>query len=156
MLYFEDLTVGYQYGLQAPNEAPFGLHQVTQEQIIEFGQVWDPRPQHIDEAAARETTFGGLIASGAHAFALWTRLALETAKKTESIAIIAGLGSDFRLKTAIRPDDILSLQVEIVDKRESRSRADSGIVTAEHTLTNQAGILVLTNRAVTLVSKRPA
>ena len=156
MLFFEDLTLGYRYGLPAPTDAPFGPHQVSREQIIAFGKLWDPRPQHVDEAAARETTFGGLIASGAHAFALWTRLALETANKTESIAIIAGLGSDFRIAAPIRPNDILSLEVEIVDKRESRSRPDSGIVTAEHALSNQAGIVVLINRAVTLVSKRPA
>ncbi|MFK7895316.1 MAG: MaoC/PaaZ C-terminal domain-containing protein [Myxococcota bacterium] len=156
MLYFEDLKIGYRYGLDAPAAPPYGPHQVTREQIIEFGEQWDPRPQHVDEAAARETTFGGLIASGAHAFALWTRFALETANKTERIAIIAGLGSDFRIAAPIRPDDVLSLQVEIVAKRESQSRPDSGIVTAEHALSNQSGVVVLTNRAVTLVSKRPA
>ena len=155
MLYFEALTVGYRYGLPAPKQAPFGPHEVTREQIIDFGRRWDPRPQHVDEAAAEKTLFGGLIASGAHAFALWTRLALETANRTEPIAIVAGLGSDFQIAAPIRPGDVLSLRVEIVEIRASQNRPESGIVTAEHALYNQSDTLVLTNRAVTLVNKRP-
>lgn len=118
-----------------------------------FARTWDPRPQHTDPEAARATPFGGLIASGAHAFALWTRLALEAAAANEPIAIIAGLGSEFRLAAPIRPGDLFGLDVEITDKRQSRSRPDAGIVTASHAMSNQRGEVVFQNRAVSLVQR---
>jgi acyl dehydratase len=153
-LFFDDITIGYRYGINPPTKPPYGLHEVTAEEIIAFGRIWDPRPQHVDREAARRTQFGGLVASGAHAFALWTRLALEAAETSESIAIIAGLGSDFRLAAPIRPGDVLALSAEIVAKRESRSRADAGIMTTLHQLANQNGVVLFENRAVTLVQRR--
>ncbi|MAG33736.1 MAG: dehydratase [Deltaproteobacteria bacterium] len=153
MLYYDDLTIGYCYGIQAPAAAPYGNHEVTAEQIIAFAQSWDPRPLHTDPEAARTSTFGGLIASGAHTFALWTRLALDAARESEPIAILAGLGSEFRLAAPIRPGDILDLRVEIASMRPSRSRADAGIVTAQHSMSNQRGETVFDSRAVSLVGR---
>lgn len=155
MLFYEDLSIGYRYGIQAPDAAPDDFHRITAEQIVAFGQLWDPRPQHTDEQAARESPFGGLIASGAQAFAIWTRLAFEAGQASEPIAIIAGLGSDFRLHAPIRPGDVLSLSVEVTDLRASRSRPETGILCALHEMTSQTGQKVFTNRATSLVSRRP-
>lgn len=156
MLFYEDLSIGYRYGIQAPNAAPYGFHQITAEQIVAFGRLWDPRPQHTDEDAARESSFGGLIASGAQAFAIWTRLAFEAGNASEPIAIIAGLGSEFRISAPIRPGDVLSLRVEITDLRVSRSRPETGILSALHEMTNQSSAKVFENRAISLVSRRPS
>jgi acyl dehydratase len=155
LLYFEDLSVGYTYGIEPPTSPPFDFHQVTAEQIISFAEAFDPRPQHTDPEAARETTFGGLIASGAHVIAVWTRLALEAQLASRPIAVIAGLGSELRLVKAVRPDDVLGLQIEVTDLRASKSRPTSGVLTARHRMSNQNGELVFDNRAVTLVSRRP-
>ena len=154
MLYYEDLEIGYRYGIEAPESAPYCLHEVTAEEIISFAERWDPRPQHVDREAAGASTFGGLIASGAHGFALWTRLALAAAAATDRIAIVAGLGSEFRLPAPIRPGDVLSLSVEITSKRPSSSRPDAGILTAHHEMSNQRKQIVLVNRAVSLVTRR--
>lgn len=156
MRFYEDLSVGYRYELRAPDEPPYGSHQITAEQIIAFGQLWDPRPQHTDANAARESDFGGLIASGAQVFALWTRLAFEAGNASEPIAIIAGLGSDFRISAPVRPGDVLSLTVEVSDLRASRSRPKAGILCALHQMTSQTGQTVFTNRATSLVSRRPS
>ena len=155
MLYYEDLEVGYAYGIRAPTEAPFGLHEVTEAAIIRFAGEFDPRPQHLDPVAARDTTFEGLIASGAHVFALWTRLALEAARASEPIAILAGLGSEFRLPSAVRPGDRLDLQVEVIAKRDSASRPENGIVTMRHVMQNQSGTTVFENAATSLVDRAP-
>ena len=156
MLFFEDLLLGHRYGIDAPDAPPYVFHQITTEQIVAFGRLWDPRPQHTDAEAARESSFGGLIASGAQAFAIWTRLAFEAGNASEPIAIIAGLGSDFRLSAPIRPGDVLSLSVEVTDLRASRSRPQTGILCALHEMTNQTGQKVFTNRATSLVSRRPS
>ena len=155
MLFFEDLFVGQRYGIHAPTEPPYGLHEVSEQEILEFARRWDPRPQHVDPDAAAQTRFGGLIASGAHGFALWTRLALEAGKRNEPIAIIAGLGSEYAVLAPIRPGDRFDLTVEIVVVRASQSHPEAGVMTAHHRLSNQTGTLVIENRATSLVERRP-
>ena len=86
---------------------------------------------------------------------MWTRLALAAAAASERIAIVAGLGSGFRLPAPIRPGDVLSLSVEITSKRTSSSRPDAGILTAQHEMSNQHKQIVFVNRAVSLVTRRP-
>ena len=132
-----------------------GQDDFTPEAHIAFAQRWDPRPQHVDPRAAAETRFGGLIASGAHGFALWTRLALEAGACNEPLAIIAGLGSEFSVSAPIRPGDRFDLDVEIVAKRPSKSRPETGLITARHRLSNQTGVVVIENRATSLVECRP-
>ena len=154
-LYFEDLAIGYRYGIDPPASAPIGFHRPSADQIVAFAECFDPRPQHVDPVAARDTTFGGLVASGAHVVALWTRLAFEALQASEPIAIEAGLGSELRLVAPVRPDDVLGLRVEIVGLRASASRPASGILTARHEMSNQRGDLVFENQAVSLVARRP-
>jgi len=46
--------------------------------IKAFAAQFDPQPFHLDEAAARESFFGGLAASGWHTAALTMRLLVES------------------------------------------------------------------------------
>ncbi len=50
-----------------------GAHAVTKEEILAFGQQYDPEPFHSDEAAAEASIMGGLIASGVQ-MAAWFRM----------------------------------------------------------------------------------
>ena len=54
--YFEDYLVGA--------SAEFGQITVEEEEVIAFGRRFDPQPFHIDPIAAKQSAFGGLIASG--------------------------------------------------------------------------------------------
>nr|WP_225121621.1 MaoC/PaaZ C-terminal domain-containing protein [Bradyrhizobium sp. BRP22] len=56
--YFEDVEVG--------DSQKAGPYSVSKEEIIQFAKRYDPRPFHIDEAAAARSVFGGLSASAAH------------------------------------------------------------------------------------------
>jgi len=53
--YFEDIADGEQLNCQNVI--------ITRENIITFAKKFDPQPFHTDEDAARESIFGGLIAS---------------------------------------------------------------------------------------------
>ena len=53
---FEDMVVG--------TTIEVGKHTFTREEIVEFAQKFDPQPFHLDEAAAAESPFRGLVASG--------------------------------------------------------------------------------------------
>ncbi|MBB4134462.1 MaoC/PaaZ C-terminal domain-containing protein [Gordonia humi] len=53
-----------------------GEYAVTAESIIDFAKQWDPQWFHVDEAAADDGPFGGLIASGIQTLAIFQRLAV--------------------------------------------------------------------------------
>ena len=56
MRYLEDISVGDQTCFE-------GGYHITEDEIIEVGRRWDPHPFHVDPEAAKETIFGGLVAS---------------------------------------------------------------------------------------------
>ena len=57
-LYLEDYTVGRVF-----ETAPVTLEA---DEIIWFARQYDPQPFHTDPETAKDTVFGGLIASGWH------------------------------------------------------------------------------------------
>ena len=62
-VYFEDVEVGYPY---------WGTELVADEQeMLSYGQKFDPWPMHADPEAAAESPFGGLVASGGYTISLW-------------------------------------------------------------------------------------
>ena len=67
--YWEDLRVGAVRDL--------GTVSMTAEEIKDFAAKFDPQPFHLDEAAARDSHFGDLIASGWHTCALAMRLTVD-------------------------------------------------------------------------------
>jgi len=145
-LCFEDIEVG--------SSSRVGEYAVTQEEVLEFGRRFDPRPFHSDPDAAAASAFGGLVASGCHVFCIrsWLSSRLEPRP-----ALVAGLGLEqMDLPNPVRPGDRLSLQVEVLDKRPSSSRSDRGIVRMRNTLLNQRGEPVITLVAKLLVACRAA
>ena len=146
--YFEDVAVGMRWERQAP--------RFTQERIVSFAREFDPVPMHIDEAAARASYFGGLIASGAHLFAVWRRVNFDIYTEL-NLAIIAGAGFDvLRLRHPVRPGDLLTLRSEIAEKVNLPGKADRGLLHSQETMTNQDGTVVMSMRGSCFVLRRPA
>ena len=142
--YFEDLKAGDRF--------KSGTYKVTEEQIVSFGREFDPQPFHLDPAVARQTMFKGLIASGWHTAAITMRLFVQTLNFAEGAI---GLGVDeLRWPNAVRPGDVLQVETEIVDLRESRSKPSHGIVRIRNVTTNQRGEVVQTMFASALVLRR--
>jgi acyl dehydratase len=145
-LCFEDIEVG--------GTNSVGEYAVTEEEILEFGRRFDPRPFHSDPEAAKTSAFGGLVASGCHVFCIRSWLSSRLDPKP---ALVAGLGlENMDLPTPVRPGDRLSLRVEFLDKRRSSSRPDRGVVRMRNTLVNQRGEPVMTLVAKLLVACRGA
>src|SRR5437016_5832634 len=142
--YFDDLTQGDRF--------KSATYEVTEEQIISFAREFDPQPFHLDQAVARQTMFGELIASGWHTAAITMRLFVQTLNFAEGAI---GLGVDeLRWPAAVKPGDELQVETEIVDLRESRSKPSHGIVRLRNMTTNQRGEVVQTRTASALVSRR--
>ncbi|MCK4698235.1 MAG: MaoC family dehydratase N-terminal domain-containing protein, partial [Dehalococcoidia bacterium] len=110
MYYLEDFKVGKSY-------EPKGRYIITEDEIMEIGQRWDPQPFHIDHEAASNSVFGGLIACSIHLFAIvcWFSHQLD-----ESVAAVAGLGWDkVRMHTPVKAGDEISCKVKILEARLS-------------------------------------
>jgi acyl dehydratase len=137
--YFEDYITGSVH--------QFGSIVVTEAEVIAFAQRFDPQPFHLDPDAARESMFGGLIASGWHTASLMMRLIVE-----HYLSRVASLGSpgvdELRWLKPVRPGDELSVRVTIGDTQRSRSKPDRGIVHSFVEVFNQNGEVVMSLKAV--------
>lgn len=126
--HFEDLGVG--------DTVTVGAVTVTKSDIVAFAEQFDPQPFHVDEEAAADSMFGGLVASGLHTLCLSVRLFVtEFVQGDPGMANMGGLGmDDLRWHEPVRPDDTLTLDIEVIDKRPSESRDDRGYVDFERTV----------------------
>jgi acyl dehydratase len=141
--YFEDFEVG--------NSRKVGPYLVSKAEIIQFAKQFDPRPFHIDEEAAARSLFRGLTASAAHSFAIFIFLTDKA-----PLRALAGLGYDeLRLPNAVRPRDELHLESTVLEKRESKSTPNTGILRSQHYLRNQKGETVFQCVGSVLVARRP-
>ena len=145
MRHLDDFAPGQRFDL--------GQCTVTRAEIMDFARAFDPQPFHIDEEAAAESIYGGLIASGWHTVSLFMRLFVDGVLRDS-----ASLGSpgvdDVRWLRPVRPGDTLSAWMSVDEVVPSRSKPDRGIVRASYGMTNQHGATVLTMRGVGLFRRR--
>ncbi|MTJ83563.1 MAG: MaoC family dehydratase [Telmatospirillum sp.] len=145
--YFESYEVG--------GVVRFGSVEVTQEEIIAFGTRFDPQSFHVDPEAARQSPFGGLIASGWHTAGLMMRLLTD--HYLSSVAAMGSPGIDeLRWLAPVRPGDRLSLRVTVREAVPSRSKPDRGLIRSFIEVLNQNEVVVMTLVAMLLVGRRPA
>jgi acyl dehydratase len=144
--YFEDFVEGQTVEL--------GSFSLSAEEIIEFASKYDPQPMHVDPEAARQSIYGGLIASGWHTAASYMRLVVDNVLRgTDSIG---SPGVDqLRWLKPVRPGDSLTARFHILETRTSNSRPERGIVRSRGELLNQAGEVVMTCEAVNFFGRRP-
>ena len=142
--FFENLQKGDRFKSET--------YKVTEEQIISFAREFDPQPFHLDPAVAEKTMFGELIASGWHTAAISMRLFVKALNFAEGAI---GLGVDeMRWPTAVKAKDVLQVETEILDLRESRSKPSHGIARICNVTTNQRGEVVQTMMASALVLRK--
>lgn len=145
--YFEDYVTG------AVHE--FGPIRVEEAEIIAFAKRFDPQPFHTDPAAAKESVFEGLIASGWHTASLMMRLFVD--HYLSRIASLSSPGVDeLRWLKPVRPGDELSMRVTVSETTRSRTKPDRGIVRSYIEVLNQRREVVMTMKAMNLLRCRDA
>lgn len=142
--YFEDFSVG-----QIFHGGPVA---VAAADIKKFAAAFDPQPFHLDEAAAANSFFHGLAASG------WQTAGLTMRMMVESLGVAGrfiGMQVDeIRWPLAVRPGDSLRVEIEIAHTRPLRSRPEWGLVKLSATTTNQAQQPVQHMHSTTLIGRR--
>src|SRR5215475_5374706 len=145
MLYAEDLLEGQQFQL--------GEYTITEAEILQFANQYDPVPIHTDPAAAAAGPFGGLIASGFNTIAIYQRLVVEAIWK--KVAGIAGRSFEIRLPNPVRPGATLTGQSQI-QKITIRPERRNAVVIFKTELVDDNGRCVLIVVLDALVRLRPS
>ena len=142
-VYFEDMVPGDV--VKGPSII------VDRQELVSFAERWDPMPFHVDEKAGK-AAFGGLTAPGIYVLALKQRLIHELPIPH---AVLASFGYDeVRFHEPVRPGDRLTLLVEWVERKVSRSKPDRGIVKVRYSLRNQSGAIVMSHLDTVSVRRR--
>jgi acyl dehydratase len=123
-------------------------------EIKAFATQFDPQPFHLDEAAAKESMFGGLVASGWHTAAVSMRLMVDGGLPIGGGFI--GTRADMRWRSPVRAGDELHVESEILEVTPSRSKGDRGTVRIACRTQNQRGEAVWTGEMQVIVFRRPA
>jgi acyl dehydratase len=146
-VYFEDLAEGAEYC------SPEAV--ADRAEMLEYARRNDPWPVHVDEHAARQSSFGGLIASGGYTLSLAYRLG-HAIYNTPGMpwAFVAGFDWRARFPRPLRPGDRVRLRMTIRRKHPS-SVPGRGIVTIDSALVNQDGASVYENTARFVMDRRP-
>jgi acyl dehydratase len=144
-LLFEDFKPGHL--------GRFGPRRVTREEILDFAAEFDPQPMHLDEEAASRSMLKGLSGSGWHLCSIIMRMMFDG-----FIGRTASLGSpgvnELRWLAPLRPDDELTLDVEVTETRVSRSRPATGIVMFRAVVSNGAGQALCEMTSPIIVQRR--
>lgn len=114
----------------------------------------NPQPLHIDAEAAKASEFGQILVNGTYTFALMVGLSVGD---TTLGTLVANLGyQDLVMPKPVFIGDTLRAETEVVEKRESKSRPDAGIVTFSHQLLNQRDEVVCRCLRSALLQRRPS
>ena len=144
-LYYEDFPVG-----DVRESAP---RTVTHEEMLAFAREYDPQPFHLDEAAAKGTIYGGLIASGWLTVAIMMRLLWDTLLK-DAVSLGSPGADEIRWLKPVRPGDTLRARFTVVEAIPSRSKPDRGVLRTFTEVLNQHGEIVMTLRGLGMFGRR--
>ena len=138
MRYWEDFGVG--------DVTELGEVEVSRDEIVEFARKYDPQPFHVDEEAAADGPFGGLIASGWHTTALFMGMFVRSILLDSASMGSSGV-DELRWTAPVRPGDRLTGRVTVTAVEPSSKRPDRGTVFTTSEVFNRDGTLVMTMRA---------
>ncbi len=143
--YFEDYVAGSVH--------EFGPIAVELDEVIDFGKRFVPLSYHTDPEFAKQSIYGGLIASGWHTAALMMRVYTD-----HYLSKVANLGSpgvdELRWDLPVFPGDELSVRVTVLETRSSQSKPDRGIVRSFIEVLNQQRRVVMNLKMVNFVRSR--
>jgi acyl dehydratase len=142
-----------------------GAYTFAADDIIRFAQRFDPQPFHVDAEAARQSHFGGLIASGWHTAAAWMKLMVRDIGRASAAALARGerparLGPspgfrDLKWLKPVYAGDTITYRATVLDKRLSASRPGWGLLFHHNTGVNQNGEEVFSFRGAVFWERNP-
>ena len=144
MRHFEDFAVGQSF---ASN-----MLTIDEAMIRDFARQFDPQPFHLDAAAAADSFFGTLVASGWHTASLTMRLLVETLPIAGGVV---GAGVQLAWPKPLVAGETIRVAIEVVEIRASKSKPHLGLVKIRATTSDSSGpVQIMT--ADLVAPRRPA
>ncbi|GIL16142.1 MAG: MaoC family dehydratase [Chloroflexota bacterium] len=144
--YFEELTVGMKF------KHPQGRTVSEMDNLLFCGMTLNAQPLHVNEDFSSQTQFGTRIMNGI--FTMGLVVGLTVNDLTDS-TLVANLSYDHVVHP--RPTfhgDTIYVETEVLEKRESKSKPDRGIVRFKHWGKNQHGQVVVEVERSALIFKK--
>ncbi len=147
-LYFEEFSVGQIF------DHPIRRTVSETDNVLFTTMTHNPARLHLDEEYMKnETDFGARIVNSMFTLALMVGV---TVHETTLGTTVANLGMDeVKFPKPVFHGDTLRMQTEILEKRDSKSRPDNGIVLFQHRAYNQKEELVATCNRSGLMLRTP-
>jgi len=143
--YYEDFEVGDVY------EHPLGRTITTTDNIWFTLLTQNTAPIHFDHHYCSQTEFGKPLVVSSFTMALIGGQSVTDLSQN----VVANLGWDeVRIPNPVFEGDTIYSRSEVLEKRESKSRPNVGIVKAKTTGYNQNGKVVMTYSRTFMVYKR--
>ncbi|WP_132256749.1 MaoC family dehydratase [Methylobacterium segetis] len=146
-IHFEDFAPG-----QVIESPPLA---VSREEIVAFAREFDAQPFHVDEAAAKRSFVGTLIASGWHTAGLGMRLLQAHVFRGATSMGSPGINELGWVKPVL-PGDAIRIVVRVEDCRRSGSRPDRGFVRFSMQVLNQRDETVMVQGFTVIFARRGA
>ena len=146
--YFDELQVGDHF------QHDRGRTITEMDNVLFSALTMNTQPLHVNEDFAAKTQFGQRLVNGI--FTLGLVVGLSVPDLTEG-TIVANLGYDKVVHPApVFHGDTIYVETEVLEKRDSRSHPEAGIVRLKHTGRKQDGTVVIeVERTVMFLKSRP-
>lgn len=145
--FYEELEVGQRI------QHATGRTVTEMDNVLFCALTMNPQPLHINEQFASKTHFGQRIVNGLYTLGLV--VGLTVAELSEG-TIVANLSYEkVAHPNPVFHGDTISVETEVLEKRESRSNPDRGLVRFRHIGRKQDGTVVVEVERTTLFLKRP-
>ena len=145
--YYEDFTEGQVIELGT-------IPALTEDEIIAFARLWDPQPFHVDPEAAKESIYGGLIASGWQTALMTMRLQVDSLLSGTDTHGSPGV-ENIRFRKPVRAGDRLRARYTVLVAEPSAKRPTLGKLLGRTELLDDAGDVVYQMDGWGLVGRRP-
>jgi acyl dehydratase len=145
--YYEDFAVGESF--------THAMRRTVTEtdNLLMCALTHNPQPLHLDAEYAAGTEFGKIVVNGLFTFALMIGLSVGD---TTLGTLVANLGYDaVSMMKPVFVGDTLRAETTVVEKRDSKSRPNAGLVVFEHRMLNQRGEIVCQCRRTALMQRKP-
>ena len=147
-LYYEEFSVGQIF------EHPIRRTVTETDNVLFTAMTHNPARLHLDEEYMKnETDFGARIVNSMFTLALMVGVSVH---ETTLGTTVANLGmDDVRFPKPVFHGDTINVQTEILEKRDSKSRPNNGILLFQHRAYNQKGELVASCNRSGLMLRKP-
>ena len=145
--YYEEFEVGQQF------KHALGRTVTEMDNVLFSALTMNTQPLHVNEDFASQTEFGQRIVNGI--FILGLVVGLSVPELTEG-TIVATVGYDRVVSPhPVFHGDTIYAETEVLEKRDSKSRAEVGIVRFKHRGRKSDGTIVIELERTAMFLKRP-